>query len=123
MEHQTPALPPPASQRPREPPGQARGAQQPHRANLILALGILGLVLQFILCGPLAGPLGIAAWVMGNRDLAAMQAGRMIPLGRDTTNTGRLLGIIATCIFLIWVAIFMLAGVWYFMYGRPPAEG
>lgn len=65
---------------------------KPHRATLILVLGILSIVL--------CQPLGIFAWVMGNADLKAIAAGTMDPSGKDMTNIGRILGIIG-CVFLI----------------------
>jgi hypothetical protein len=83
---------------------------KPHRATLILVFGILGI----IMCGPLA----IAAWVMGNGDLKAMDAGTMDPSGRSTTNAGKVCGIIGTILWglgtLAWIALFalgILAGV------------
>jgi len=93
------------------PPGQPvpvppAAGMQPHQGAVILTLGILGLVLCL--------PLGIAAWVMGTNDLREMNAGRMDPSGRDMTNVGRVLGIIACCLAaigivlgLVWVALFM----------------
>ncbi|MFQ6131755.1 MAG: hypothetical protein ACE5R4_06940, partial [Armatimonadota bacterium] len=54
------------------------------------------------------------AWIMGNRDLAEMDSGRMDPSGRDTTNIGRILGIISVCLavvgFIVW-GIIMVAAV------------
>jgi hypothetical protein len=64
---------------------------KPHRGTLILVLGVLSLIL--------CAPLGIAALVMGNGDLKLMAAGEMDPAGKDLTNIGRILGIIA-CVFL-----------------------
>ena len=69
----------------------------PHRGSVILTLGILGLVV----C-PL---LGIAAWQMGNDDLSHMKYGRMEPSGRDLTSAGRVLGMVATAIFVIQIII------------------
>jgi hypothetical protein len=66
---------------------------KPHRATLILVLGILSLVL--------CAPLGIFAWIMGNTDLKAMAAGEMDPTGRDTTNIGKILGIIGVCLLVV----------------------
>ena len=66
---------------------------KPHRATLILVLGILGLVI--------CGPLGIAAWIMGNGDLKEMDAGAMDPGGRSTTNAGRICGMIATILMIL----------------------
>ena len=65
-------------------PGGAYGAAaglKPHRATLVLGLGIVGL-----LC---CGPLGIVAYIFGKNDLAEMDAGVMDPSGRGTTNVGQ----------------------------------
>src|SRR5512136_2584568 len=70
---------------------------KPHRGTLILVFGILGIVSCF--------PLGIAAWVMGKRDLKEMDAGTMDPSGRGHTNAGRICGMIGT---LLASAVFML---------------
>jgi hypothetical protein len=61
---------------------------KPHRATLILVFGILGIICCF--------PLGIAAWVLGKRDLKEMDAGTMDPSGRGNTNAGRICGMIGT---------------------------
>ncbi|MCU0783173.1 MAG: hypothetical protein MUF81_03825 [Verrucomicrobia bacterium] len=73
---------------------------KPHRGTLILVLGILGIVL--------CGPLGIAAWIMGNGDLKAMDAGTMDPSGRGNTNAGRICGIIATILLAISIVVVIL---------------
>ena len=65
---------------------------------MILIFGILGLV-------GICWPLGIVAWVMGNGDLKAMDAGAMDPSGRSTTNAGRICGMIATILMIIGVVI------------------
>lgn len=70
---------------------------KPHRATLILVLGILSLVL--------CAPLGIAAWIMGNTDLKQMDAGTMDPGGRSNTSAGRICGIIGTVLLIIGVVI------------------
>jgi hypothetical protein len=70
---------------------------KPHRATLVLVLGILGLIV--------CGLLGIVAWVMGNGDLKEMDAGTMDPSGRSTTNAGRICGIIATILMIIAVVV------------------
>ena len=51
-----------------------------HRSGTILTLGILS-----VFCFPI----GIAAWVMANKDLAMMKAGKMDHSGEKLTNTGR----------------------------------
>ncbi len=78
---------------------------KPHRATLILVLGILGLVI--------CGPCGIAAWIMGNNDLKEMDAGTMDPSGRGQTQAGKICGIIAS-IFMIIGAVL---GILFFALG------
>ena len=70
---------------------------QPHRGTMILIFGILGLVVCM--------PLGIVAWVMGNTDLKAMNAGTMDPEGRGITQVGKILGIVTT---LLTVSAFIV---------------
>jgi hypothetical protein len=80
------------------------------QATTILVLGILGLI-----C---CGPLGIAAWVMGNRELQAIDAGLRNPDNRGTANAGRIIGIVATVLlglgiifFIFWLILgFSFAG-------------
>jgi hypothetical protein len=72
---------------------------KPHRATLILVLGILSLVI--------CAPLGIAAWIMGNTDLKEMDAGAMDPSGRSSTNAGRICGIIGTVLLILCVLAFI----------------
>jgi hypothetical protein len=72
---------------------------KPHRAGLILTLGLVGL----FICGPLC----LGAWVMGSGDLHEMDAGVMDPSGRSTTSTGRNLGIIGTLLWAIGVVFFL----------------
>ncbi len=74
---------------------------KPHRATLILILGILGLVV--------CGPCGIAAWIMGNSDLKEMNAGTMDPSGRGHTQAGKICGIIAGVFMIIGVVFFIFA--------------
>jgi len=86
--------------------------EQPHRATLIVVLGILALV------GCL--PLGIAAWIMGNRDLARVRAGTMDPSGASTTNVGVILGIVGVCLGAVMlIASLLLVPAWYFIYAKP----
>lgn len=84
---------------------------QPHRATLILVLGILSLVVCAI-CGPIA-------WVMANRDIEAMNSGLMDPAGLEQTKAGKICGIIGTVFLIIGVLsmivylviIFLVIGV------------
>ncbi len=65
--------------------------REPHRGVLVLVLGILSL--------SVCAPLGIAAWVMGKNDLAAMRDGLMDRSGQPETSTGYVLGILGTILF------------------------
>lgn len=69
---------------------------RPHRGGVILALGILGLLCCFLF--------GIAAWVMGNKELRAMRAGNVDPAGEGMTQAGRILGIIGTILGILSAA-------------------
>jgi hypothetical protein len=69
---------------------------RPHRAGSILTLGILG-----ILCCQILGPI---AWAMGQSDLRQMDAGTMDQSGRNMTQVGMILGIIATVLLILSVA-------------------
>lgn len=85
-------------------PGPIR-FQKPHRGSTILVLGILSIVLCQIL--------GIFAWVMGNADLREMDAGTMDTAGRESTNAGKICGIVGTGLLALGVcgtvAWFLLA--------------
>lgn len=89
----------------------AEDYDQPHRGGLILALGIISIVV--------CQPVGIAAWLMGSNDLKAMDEGRMDPEGRQLTQTGKILGIVGTVLFVLsllflilyFVVIFLVIGV------------
>lgn len=83
------------------------GFLEPHRATLVLVFGILSLII--------CAPLGIAAWVMGSNDLAAMRFGRMDNTGESMTRVGYILGIIGTVIFGVGIVgtclWFVVAGI------------
>ncbi len=67
---------------------------EPHRGGVVLALGIVSIVLAGL---PIVGiALGIAAWVMGQRDLRKIRARTMDPEGSGTTQAGWICGIIGT---------------------------
>jgi hypothetical protein len=67
------------------------------QATLILVLGILS-----ILC---CGPLGIAAWIMGNTEINAIDAGRRPPENRATANAGRICGIIGIAVWAVGILL------------------
>jgi hypothetical protein len=78
-----------------------------HRGVLVLILGIIGIVMCM--------PCGIAAWVMGNGDLKAMQRGEMDRSGEGMTQAGKICGMISVALtviaVIIWtcIAIFAVA--------------
>lgn len=80
---------------------------QPHRATLILVLGILSLVICAI-CGPIA-------WVMANRDIAAMNSGLMDPTGLEQTKAGKICGIIGTVLLILGVIFSIIYLVFIFI--------
>lgn len=67
------------------------------QATTVLVLGILGLVICQIL-GPIA-------WVMGNKELQAIDAGRRAPENRGSANAGKILGIIGTVLLGIGLVV------------------
>ncbi|MHC4693548.1 MAG: hypothetical protein ACYS67_12470 [Planctomycetota bacterium] len=86
----------------------------PHRGTAILVLGIVGLVIGLFgsfCCGifAIAGCIcGIIAWVMGNKDLKEMSAGRMDPSGRGITQAGKICGIISVILAIVMFLISLL---------------
>ena len=87
----------------------------PHRGGLILVMGIL----SFAVCGVF----GIVAWIMGNKDLAEMRAGRMDPSGEGMTQIGRIIGMVVVLLnvvsLLILVVLFGVFGGLAFMSSKP----
>ena len=76
-------------------------ALRPHRATLVLVLGIVGIVCCM--------PAGIVAWVLGHQDLKDMSAGLMDPAGRGMTQAGKILGMISVALavlaLLVWFCL------------------
>jgi hypothetical protein len=83
--------------RPRRRSPVRRGHFMPHRGGMILAFGIIGICALPIF--------GVVAWIMGNNDLRDIHAGRMDPEGESMTQTGRILGMIATILGIVGVLI------------------
>lgn len=81
-------------------PSESSAYPEASQATTVLVLGILGLVVCQIL-GPFA-------WVMGNKELEAIDAGRRAPENRGTANAGRILGIIATVLLAISLVLLVL---------------
>lgn len=90
-------------------PSESGAYPEASQATTILVLGILGVVLcQF---------LGPVAWVMGNNELQAIEAGRRAPENRGTANAGRILGIIGTVLFILGILFFVLFVIGVFTLG------
>ena len=53
--------------------------------------------------------MGVAAWIMGKRDLKEMNVGIMDPSGRSNTHAGKVCGIIATILLcILWLPILVI---------------
>lgn len=89
-------------------PSESGAYPEASQATTVLVLGILGVVLCQLL--------GPVAWVMGNNELQAIDAGRRAPENRGTANAGRILGIIATVLIAIGIlfAILVIVGTFTF---------
>jgi predicted Zn finger-like uncharacterized protein len=96
-----------------------RRDSEPHRGTMVLVFGILSIVLGTTWFLSLVSlPMGIAAWVMGSRDLRKMRMNQMDPQGEGMTQAGWICGIIGTiisglfglcCAGYIFVIIFAIA--------------
>jgi len=103
---------------------------QGDRSGMVLALGIISVVFVLIACVAVAivGVLpigiigigtGIAAWMIGRKDLAAIASGERDPNGQGLTNAGMICGIIGTiingvivllqCLGIVVIAVMFLA--------------
>lgn len=88
-------------------PGTAAGGMYaPHNGTLIMVLGILSLFVATPILGPVA-------WIMGNKELAKIDAGLTDPSGRGQVNAGRICGMIASILSIVVIlfvcVIFMIA--------------
>jgi len=81
-------------------PSESGAYPEASQATTILVLGIIGIVLCQLL--------GPVAWVMGNSELRAIDAGKRAPENRGTANAGRILGIIATVLMIIGLVFLVL---------------
>jgi hypothetical protein len=82
-------------------PSNSGAYPEASQATTILVLGIIGLILCQLL--------GPVAWVMGNNELKAIDAGRRPPENRGNANAGRILGIIATVLLGLGIVFLILA--------------
>lgn len=83
--------------------------KRPHHGPLVMTLGIVSSVVSLLglagcicctpapmVCGILGVGLGLPAWIMGQRDLAAMRRGEMSFAGENSTKAGWVFGIVGT---------------------------
>jgi uncharacterized membrane protein YjgN (DUF898 family) len=70
------------------------------QATTVLVLGILGLVV--------CGVIGPFAWTIGNRVVAEIDASGGRFGGRTEANVGRILGIVATALLVLGLAVVVL---------------
>jgi hypothetical protein len=73
-------------------------SDRPDRSGLALALGVVSLLIA---------PLGVVAWAFASCCLRAIAEGRMDPAGESNARAGRVLGMIATGLFLLKVTVFV----------------
>ena len=85
------------------PPAPASPYPESSQATSILVLGILSIV-----C---CSPLGIAALIMGNTELRAIDEGRRPPENRGTANAGRICGIIGLVLGALGIILFALGAL------------
>jgi hypothetical protein len=83
--------------------GSSTAWQRPHRGTMILIFGILGWVVCFIFA-PIA-------WAMGSADLRDMRRGQMDNSGMSLTQAGMILGMIATILGLLFLALLCLGAL------------
>jgi hypothetical protein len=77
-----------------------------NQATTALVLAILGV----ITC---CTPLGVVAWIMANNELEGIRGGRRNPANEGTANAARILGIVGTVLFALFmiVAILVIVGL------------
>lgn len=78
------------------------------QGTAILIMGILSLPL---LCACVGGILGIVAWVMGNNAIKEIDANPAAYSNRSTVQIGRVLGIVATCLWVVTIVIRIVMAV------------
>jgi hypothetical protein len=72
----------------------------PHRAPLVLVLGILGLLMGCPIFSAIA-------WIMGSQDIREMRAGRMDRSGEGATQAGMVLGMVVGIFWLLMAFAFL----------------
>lgn len=85
------------------PPPPSSPNQSGASSNAIVAL-VLG-ILSWVMC-PIV--MGIAAWIIGNKELKAIDAGQSSPDGRTLANIGKWLGIINVILVTLGVILYIV---------------
>lgn len=85
---------------PPPPPGMSGGSAS---SNAIIAL-VLG-ILSYIMCPVI---LAIAAWIMGNNELKAIDSGQSPEAGRMLANIGKWLGIVNIILSVLALILFII---------------
>jgi hypothetical protein len=76
------------------------GGREHPQGTTVLVLGILSLLI--------CGFLGPVAWVMGNNAIAEIDANPLAYTNRGSVQAGRICGIIASAIMIVWVVVVLL---------------
>lgn len=81
-------------------------------AGTALTLGILSML--FCCCGPISLPMGIIAWVMGNKGKAKYQENpnAYTPSSFSNMNAGRVCGVVGVVLSVLFL-IYMVVSMWY----------
>ena len=98
----------------RRPRRDDRRDTEPHRAGLVLSMGIVSLVL-LAFCPLLSVIPGMIAWICGRSDLRKMRDETMDPDGEGSTQAGWICGIIGTGLsVVVWLGCSGFFGmIWY----------
>ncbi|WP_211348919.1 DUF4190 domain-containing protein [Nocardioides litoris] len=80
--------------------GYGGGTAEHPQGTTILVLGIIGLVACM--------PLGIAAWVMGNKALREIDSSPMTYTNRGSVRAGQICGMIATILAIVAVLFYVV---------------
>ncbi len=73
------------------------------QATASMVMGIVSVVLVMFCCLPL----GPVAWIMGSKAVKEIDANPAMWGGRSNANAGKILGIVATGLFVFFVVIFV----------------
>lgn len=115
IRRELPFPPPPKERDDREEwaPRRLRRDFLPHRASLILGLGIVGYFVAWLGLGFVTA---LPAWLMANRDLRLINQGEMDPRGQAATRRARRVAATATLISIPAGFVFLLLQFGHFLF-------